>query len=56
VSFVDPYSPSFYGFLDATAWVTRAATPEQFALGKPTAPFVRVIVPEPYKALNEKSK
>ena len=48
VSFVDPYEPSFYGFLDTEAWTSRAIKPADFALGKATRPFDRVVVPAGY--------
>jgi hypothetical protein len=48
VSFVDPYEPSFYGFLDTEAWTSRAIKPAAFAVGKATRPFDRVIVPAGY--------
>ena len=49
VEFVDSFEPSFYGFVDAEAWVARGLKTEDFALGKPTRPFDRVVVPAGYK-------
>ncbi|HTO03006.1 MAG TPA: ThuA domain-containing protein, partial [Opitutus sp.] len=48
VTFVDPFEPSFYGFLDTEAWTSRAIKPAEFGLGKATRPFDRVIVPAGY--------
>lgn len=50
VTVIDPYEPSFYGFVDAEAWVARGLKPEDFALGKTTRPFERVVVPAGFKA------
>lgn len=37
VSFIDPYEPSFYGFVnDDTYWAKRNLRPEDFGLGKAT--------------------
>ena len=49
VRFVDPFEPSFYGFLDTAAWTTRGLKPADFASGKITRPFDRVAVPAGYK-------
>ncbi|MEO7599930.1 MAG: ThuA domain-containing protein [Opitutus sp.] len=48
VTLVDPFAPSFYGFVEAEAWVKRAATPADFALGQSTTPFDRVVIPAGY--------
>ena len=50
VGVIDPYEPSFYGFVDNEAWVTRGLKPEDFAMGKTTRPFDRVVVPAGFKA------
>jgi type 1 glutamine amidotransferase len=50
VRLVDPYEPSFYGFLPPEAWTTRAAKPSDFGLGRATKPFDRVEVPVGYVA------
>lgn len=39
VSFVDPYEPSFYGFVDGNAYLERKLTPSDFGLGKSTTVF-----------------
>ena len=49
VRFVDPFEPSFYGFLDTEAWTSRAIKPADFDLGKATRPFDRVVVPAGYR-------
>lgn len=49
VAFVDPFTPTFYGFLPVEAWTKRAAKPADFALGKATLPFDAVEVPAGYK-------
>jgi type 1 glutamine amidotransferase len=49
VTFVDPYIPSFYGFLPVEAWTKRAVKPADFGLGKTTRPFDAVVVPAGYK-------
>lgn len=56
VSFVDPYEPSFYGFLDLEAWTSRAIKPADFALGSATRPFDRVIVPAGYNPPSSNAK
>lgn len=48
VSFVDPYAPTFYGFLKTEAWSTRGLKPADLGLGKATQPFDRVVVPAGY--------
>ena len=50
VRFVDPFEPSFYGFLDTAAWTRRGAKPADFASGKVTRPFDQVVVPAGYPA------
>lgn len=51
VAFVDPFRPTFYGFVrDPAAFPGRALKPADFALGKTTAPLSFVKVPEGYPA------
>jgi hypothetical protein len=50
VRLVDPYEPSFYGFLDTGAWTTRGVKPADFAAGKATRPFDRVVIPTGFKS------
>jgi hypothetical protein len=56
VAFVDPFEPSFYGFLDNEAWTSRRIKPADFGLGKLTRPFDRVIVPAGYQNLSSDQK
>lgn len=49
VAFVDPFSPTFYGFVrDPAAFPARALRPADFALGRTTTPLTFVKVPEGY--------
>jgi hypothetical protein len=49
VTFVDAFTPTFYGFLPVEAWTKRGAKPADFGLGKTTLPFAAVEVPAGYK-------
>jgi len=48
VRFVDPFEPSFYGFVDNDAWAARKLRPSNFALGQATRPYERVVAPASY--------
>ncbi len=49
VAFVDPFQPTFYGFVrDPAAFPTRALRPSDFGLGRTTAPLSFVKAPEGY--------
>ncbi|SMP72204.1 Trehalose utilisation [Neorhodopirellula lusitana] len=41
VSFVDPFEPTFYGFVDGETYLERKLKPEDFGLGKSTSTFPR---------------
>jgi hypothetical protein len=56
VRFVEPFEPSFYGFLDGEAWTTRGLKPADLGLGKSTRPFDRVVVPAGYKPSSGKAE
>jgi hypothetical protein len=56
VRFVDPFDPSFYGFVDNEAWVARKLRPADFALGQATHPFERVVAPTGYVSRGAKSE
>jgi hypothetical protein len=56
VAFVDPFEPSFYGFLDGEAWTRRGLKPADLGLGKSTQPFDRVVVPAGYRPSSSKTK
>ena len=56
VTFVDPFTPTFYGFLPVEAWTKRGAKPADFGMGKATLPFAAVEVPAGYKAPTSSTK
>ena len=56
VAFVDPFTPTFYGFLKDEPWKMRAAKPADFGLGKTTQPFDAVVVPAGYKPSTSAAK
>lgn len=56
VAFVDPFEPSFYGFVPAEAWTARALRPTDFSRGKATKPFGKVEVPAAFRPKSEAAK
>jgi hypothetical protein len=55
VEFVDPFQPTFYGFVrDDAQWLARRLRPADFWLGRPTVPFASVEVPPSWAGAMER--